>query len=733
MSSVVHYNLKGIAGKSNDMGRNSTLHIRSRAQKRQGLNRYVLAILAAFLLVVPLAQASASGDITVTHTVTVTDISRADAIPLVSLSTQPSGAGATAFELAWKKDASAWFPTWGLHLTSGEGLLRGANASSIQLSRTGPTAGNTFEVTLSYSPSLGAVAVKVLDTTDNRVVFADTVEAAAFSDQLYASVGTTSPVYLPVGTTWNSGQGTPGGTFLPLYVFETRDAEAVVRLTTPAPLPTGQYRIWLEDSGEEILVADLTPESRETWIPIPLDRLSLGASVLRLEYVADGQVLLSESKPVILGRLDFWMHPVATERADGVVKATFSVRSAEPFDEEITVDVRASIAELVWNSDRKQFDVVPYDEQGVYVGNIDLSQGSTDITLDVPLPDREGNWQVTVTPAVQPEIAAHVSGNERLFSTHAVPEIAEGDSYTIAIFPDTQYFSQNHPHIYTRMTDWVTANADEYNIAALLHMGDITNRNTTGEWERAFRSMSLLHDVVPYVLSIGNHDMILGSEVVRRGDTRINSYFTEEAAKRYSNLGGTMVPGRIENSYSLFSIAGDDYLVISLEFGPPDEALEWANEVAKAYPEHRLILVTHSYLSRGGGMSLSPSGYPIAENPDTTVNSSVGIWEKFLRWHPNTFMVLSGHTSPDLPVVPYRTPRGYNGQVVYEMLFDFQNQGDTRGDGWLGLLTFHPDNTLQVRLVSPYLDQWGAYRDGNGFTSQMEINLDTGLVRRIWN
>ena len=105
----------------------------------------------------------------------------------------------------------------------------------------------------------------------------------------------------------------------------------------------------------------------------------------------------------------------------------------------------------------------------------------------------------------------------------------------------------------------------------------------------------------PYVLAIGNHDMTQGGgQVAERGLTRINQYFSVDAARRYSNLAGTMTEGSLENHYSLFSVAGDEYVVISLEFRPPNEALEWANQVADQYPDRRLILITHSYLSRNG-------------------------------------------------------------------------------------------------------------------------------------
>lgn len=699
---------------------------------RQSSRQFVFTCAVVFLLLLtPLGHAAGTGDITLVNTVQVDDIARVDEIPLAIFHADSEADGTIVFGLKWAKDTSAWFPTWGLYLTSDMGLLPGG-ARSIQVSRTSPILGHTYEVTLSVSPSTGALAIRVTDTHDNRVVYADSVAVAAYDGTLAADAGTTSPGYLPVSATWDTGIGEPGATFLPVYVFETVEDPAAIRLRTPAPYPTGEYRVFLEHGDATLHIASVTPSAPETWIPLPLNEAALGESTLTVEYVQDGEVLMRETRSIILGRLDMWMEPVAVERDQGVVRATFNLSSAAPILDEVVVEVTASVEELVWDGGRRQFDYVPYKEERVHRGTVDLSTSKTTLTVEMPVPEKEGNWRVRFEPKVEPELATYVHGQERLFSTHLPATVAAGEAYTIVVFPDTQYFSARHPHIYTRMTDWVTANADEYNIAALLHAGDITDNNSTIQWENAYRSMSLLHGVVPYVLTIGNHDMVGPNGVYGRNDTRVNNYFPVEAAKRYSNLAGTMVPDRIENSYSLFTIGDDKYVVISLEFGPPDEALAWANEVAAAYPDHRMIFLTHSYLARNGNLSSSPTSYPIAQNPETTVNGAAAMWEKFVRRQPNAFMVISGHTSPDLPTVPYRQSRAAAGQWVYQLLFDFQNQQPYEGNGWFGLMTFHPDGTVQVRLYSPFLDEWGNYRDGNGYTSQLVIGLEQGTVRRIY-
>jgi len=84
--------------------------------------------------------------------------------------------------------------------------------------------------------------------------------------------------------------------------------------------------------------------------------------------------------------------------------------------------------------------------------------------------------------------------------------------------------------------------------------------------------------------------------------------------------------------------------------------------------------------------------------------------------------------TPEVPTVPYRISRADTGQWVYQLLFDFQWEKPYDGNGWLGLLTFHPDGMLQVRLYSPLFDEWGDYQDAHGFTSHMWIDLLQGTV-----
>lgn len=709
------------------------------------LERYIwVALLVSCLFVLPVVSVGAEEQpITVTATIHMAETSGVEEIWLTGLSDTPDTADLTeghVLALLWRLDHSGWFPTWQLELSSATGLLpagmpvRNVGAfPSVALARVQPIAGHTYEVTLSYSPALNALSYKVFDLTDGRVVHSSGFTMPAYDKPLYAVAGTATPQYLPVSTSWQLGMDSERA-FLALQHFDSREEAAAIRVQVPVTAP-GEYQLYRIAEGDDVLVATFAAEQGDHRFPIDLSDFPYGSSTVRLDYVLDGQTLLSELRPIVVGRVNFNMQPIAPDREARVVDAQFVVETDVPMEEELLVDVHATVFELVWDSNNQTFIEVPYI-QGVAAEDvvIDLSEGRAVLPVSVPMPDHHANWKLVMSVEVQPDMAVTMAGHERLFSSHLPAEVEPGEAYTIVVFPDTQNMSQSYPTVFTRMTHWVTSQAAERNIAAVLHVGDITNHDTPAQWTNAYRAMSLLHGVVPYVLTLGNHDMTngKGGSVAERGLSLINNYFKVEEAERYSNLAGTMTPGRLENHYHLFSIGDDDYVVIALEFGPPDEAVDWANEIAAQYPDHRMILLTHSYTSNAGGLSRSPQNYDLGSNPDTTVNTAHEMWEKLVRRNANSFMVVSGHTWPEAPVIPYRVPRAADGHPVFELLFDWQAEPNG-GNGWIGLLTFHPDGTLEAVVYSPYLEEVGTYRDSRGFTSRTIFDLQTGAARRLLN
>jgi len=79
----------------------------------------------------------------------------------------------------------------------------------------------------------------------------------------------------------------------------------------------------------------------------------------------------------------------------------------------------------------------------------------------------------------------------------------EKGSFTIAVLPDTQNYSQKFPEIFKSQTQWIAENQKARNIACVLHLGDITNNSTDKEWENAEAAMKQLDGKVRYFMVPG--------------------------------------------------------------------------------------------------------------------------------------------------------------------------------------------------------------------------------------
>ncbi|MBN2217199.1 MAG: metallophosphoesterase, partial [Pirellulales bacterium] len=282
-------------------------------------------------------------------------------------------------------------------------------------------------------------------------------------------------------------------------------------------------------------------------------------------------------------------------------------------------------------------------------------------------------------------------------------------SWTLVILPDTQNYSTFYPGLFELQTRWIVENKDKHNIVYVLQNGDVTNRNSALEWERASRAMGLLDSVVPYAMVPGNHDYTPDGGANGRS-TRINDYFPPSRFERWPTFGGTMEPGRIENNYHLFEAGGKKWLVVGLEFGPRDKTLDWAGAILAQHADRKAIVVTHAYLfhdstrydwaAKGDAQRWNPHAYKSFGG----VNDGEEMWRKLIKKYPNVVLVNNGHVLND--GLGFQVSQGEQGNRVNEMLVNFQMK-PVGGGGWLRLLEFLPDGrTVQVKNYSPLYEQY---------------------------
>jgi hypothetical protein len=248
----------------------------------------------------------------------------------------------------------------------------------------------------------------------------------------------------------------------------------------------------------------------------------------------------------------------------------------------------------------------------------------------------ESSAQIEIAP-----INDFVEGTSRTVKLTLVPRT---EPFSLVLLPDTQYYTAEEygatRQILTSQSQWILQHKNALNIAFVLHEGDITDGDSPPEWANAKASLSLLDGVIPYALAVGNHD---GLMTAQSQTANFNQAFPLSQFQNLPTFGGVFESNRMDNCYHLFSAGGVDWLLFSLEFGPRDCVLDWANQVVTNYPDRRVIVLTHAHVYEDNtlygsspGQAWLPSGYG-------RQNNGIDVWNKFLRFHGNMAFVFCGH------------------------------------------------------------------------------------------
>jgi predicted phosphodiesterase len=288
------------------------------------------------------------------------------------------------------------------------------------------------------------------------------------------------------------------------------------------------------------------------------------------------------------------------------------------------------------------------------------------------------------------------------------PPLTTG-AFTIAVLPDTQYYSERFPATYKAQTRWIVEQKEKRNIACVLHLGDLVDQNTPEQWEKAVKAMKILDGHIPYFIVPENHDYNNWGNCEDRS-TLISSYFPVAKFKDLQTFGGVYdrEPERMDNSFHLFSAGGRNFLVLCLEFGPRRDVVRWANEIVSQHRDREAILVTHAFTYSdntrydwakfGEQQSWNPHDYGIARNSGDDVADGEQLWQELISRHESFIFTINGHVLNDgLGRLASQTP---DGREIHQMLVNFQMR-PKGGDGWLRLLEMCPQGTMNVLDFSP--------------------------------
>ena len=276
------------------------------------------------------------------------------------------------------------------------------------------------------------------------------------------------------------------------------------------------------------------------------------------------------------------------------------------------------------------------------------------------------------------------------------PSLRDPDQFSVIVLPDTQFYSRDNPQIFKDQTEWIVKQSKEGNVVFTIHLGDIVeNSNSHKQWELASSAMKVLDEGnVPYAVLPGNHDMEGETWSLLGGTAPLfEQYFPDSRYEESDWWGGSFNSESVEsdspnmNNYQLFSSHETDFITLNLQYNPPSDVLEWANEVLTDNSARKAIVSTHSYIDANGGWSLGGEK----------------IWDELIALRSNVFLVLCGHKYGISGYGAYeKTNMRSDGSEVVQLLSDYQNL-PRGGDGLLRILNFDPDSsTIEVFTYSPY-------------------------------
>ena len=283
----------------------------------------------------------------------------------------------------------------------------------------------------------------------------------------------------------------------------------------------------------------------------------------------------------------------------------------------------------------------------------------------------------------------------------------------IILLPDTQTYTSAYPSILQSQADWIRKEAG--NIDFVLQQGDLTDHNNDVQWQIVKEAFTKIDHLVPYSLAVGNHDMGSAPKIFadNRNTDLFNQYFPQSHMSALPGFGGTYEEGKMENAYYFLETGKQKWLILTLEFGPRNKIIDWANKLVAMHPEQTVILNTHAYMysdstRQGPGDSWRAKGYGVGKDEgEEAVNDGEEIWNKLVKLHPNIRFVFSGHVLNS--GVGTLVSINDAGLPVYQMLANYQGgviNSENGGNGNLRILDFDfKKKTIDVKTFSPHTNK----------------------------
>ncbi|MES2461233.1 MAG: metallophosphoesterase [Armatimonadota bacterium] len=278
----------------------------------------------------------------------------------------------------------------------------------------------------------------------------------------------------------------------------------------------------------------------------------------------------------------------------------------------------------------------------------------------------------------------------------------KAQEFVLPVFPDTQRAVNANPKMLDSQIEWLIKNRKKYKMPMALHVGDVVDYDSNKHWETASQAFRKMDEAdFPYAFAVGNHDTSAVGEntgSAAPGNTNLNLRKTEKLNRyfpvsRFINQHGRYEENKSDNAWYTFRAENRNWLVVTLEFCARRAPVDWADKLVAQYPNYHVIILTHYHLNPDGEIATRNAGYGDL--------SPKQIFDDFITKHKNIVMVLSGHVCYSAS----RVDKGKQGNNIYQILQDYQNEDD--GGGYLRLLTINVEKrTIGARMYSPFYNKY---------------------------
>jgi hypothetical protein len=248
--------------------------------------------------------------------------------------------------------------------------------------------------------------------------------------------------------------------------------------------------------------------------------------------------------------------------------------------------------------------------------------------------------------------------------------------WTLMVIPDTQGYAEDwteegyHYWKMERTFEWILSISDALNIRVVQSVGDMIESHNETEWSRAKKNYYfLLNNGIPIVPAAGNHEWEEDQNFAY-----MNQYFPLSDFQDKAWWGGHF--GGIQNSYQLFTIGQEKYLLLTLQYHAGSkkvgrqDAVDWAKAVFDAHPDRKLILSSHW-------------------------NNDQPHFSQLVDPYPNMIMTLAGHRC----VEEYYVSQGRTHNFVQ----DYQCEGISKGEQGLMQVRYYLFKPMDDRV------EWYSY------------------------